>query len=212
MMVNIINGLIVIVLTGGPCAGKTTVLKAILEEFAGLVTVVPEIASFLLNNGFPKPDPWTEEWQDAFERAILPLQVAFETAYGIIAKLKGHRIMVCDRGLMDTAVYLPGGTQQLATVLGIDISLAFARYSAVIHVESLATADPNKYGKQENDGRFEPLERAQSLERATKAVWSQHPTYIFLEGGRGAGRKSDQVIGIIKFMLAGSVSTAEKKV
>lgn len=210
MMVNIINGLIVIVLTGGPCAGKTTVLKAILEEFAGQVTVVPEIASFLLNNGFPKPDPWTEEWQAAFERAILPLQIAFETAYSVIAKLKGHKVLVCDRGLMDAAAYLPGGTQQLAADFGVNIAEGFARYSAVIHVESLATADPNKYGKQENEGRFEPLDRAQKLEMATRAIWSQHSTYIFLEGGRGAGRKSDQVIGIIKFMLAGS--TAENKV
>jgi dephospho-CoA kinase len=42
-----------IVLTGGPCAGKTSCLRAIRAEFGEQVVTVPEVATLLLNNGFP---------------------------------------------------------------------------------------------------------------------------------------------------------------
>lgn len=44
-----------IVLTGGPCSGKTTVLRAIAEEFRGRIVLVPEVATLLLSGGFPIP-------------------------------------------------------------------------------------------------------------------------------------------------------------
>lgn len=42
-----------IVLTGGPCAGKTTVLNVLKQEFAGQILVIPEAATLLLSGGFP---------------------------------------------------------------------------------------------------------------------------------------------------------------
>lgn len=42
-----------IALTGGPCAGKTTILKRLNQDLGQQILTVPETASILLMGGFP---------------------------------------------------------------------------------------------------------------------------------------------------------------
>ena len=196
-----------IVLTGGPCGGKSTVLKAINEEFRDQIILVPEVATILLEGGFPIPGkdlPWSEEWQTAFQSAVLPLQHAFEEAREMMAKSKGSSLIICDRGVLDGAAYTPGGVKEFCRRFGMDSASALARYDAIIHLESLATSDPNKYGKAGNENRFEPLERAQSLEMSTRSAWEIHSRQIIVNGRRGIDGKISEVVGIIRFLLADS--------
>ena len=54
-----------IVLTGGPCSGKTTVLNAIKKRFGTAVVASPEAATIPLSGGFPLPGrdlDWSPEW------------------------------------------------------------------------------------------------------------------------------------------------------
>src|SRR4051812_35381169 len=100
-----------IVLTGGPCSGKTTVQRALSEEFHDEVVLVPEAATMLLDHGFPVPGkhlPWGQEWQATLQAAILPLQRALEDAYLLVAANRGSQLVVCDRGVLDGAAYTPG--------------------------------------------------------------------------------------------------------
>lgn len=194
-----------IVLTGGPCSGKTTVLRAIAEEFRGQVVLVPEVATLLLSGGFPTPGKdveWSEEWQAAFQAAVLPLQRSIEDAYALMAKGNGAGLLVCDRGVLDGAAYTPGGVEEFCRRYGVDAGEAVGRYTAVIHLESLATSAPEKYGRGGNDQRFEPLERAQALEQATRAAWETHPRRVLIEGRPGIEAKVAEVIGIVRFLLA----------
>ena len=46
-----------IVLTGGPCAGKTTMAQILSRAFHGSVVNVPESASLLFSGGFPRFPP-----------------------------------------------------------------------------------------------------------------------------------------------------------
>jgi len=194
-----------LVLTGGPCSGKTTVLGALAEEFRSLITLVPEVATILLSGGFPMPGkdlPWSESWQAAFQAAIVPLQRSFEDACQLLAQADGRELLVCDRGILDGAAYTPGGLPEFCVKYGVDSTEAAKRYEAVIHLESLATADPPKYGKIGNESRFEPLERARELEENTRQAWSSHPRHIVIEGRRGIEGKISETIGIVKFLLA----------
>jgi hypothetical protein len=77
-----------------------------------------------------------------------------------------------------------------------------ARYEAVIHLESLATAGPEKYGKIGNASRFEPLERIQRLDAATRAARGEHPRHLVIDGRRGFEAKVAEVLGIIRYLLA----------
>lgn len=192
-----------IVLTGGCCSGKTTVLGALREEFAGQVILVPEMATILFEGGFPAPGKdlvWSEEWQAAFQAAVLPLQTSFEDAFAL--KGNGCRLMICDRGILDGAAYTPGGVDEFCRRYGVDAAEALARYQAVIHLESLATADPEKFGKAGNENRFESLEEAQELEHKTRAAWDAHPRHLVIDGRRGIEGKISGVIGIVRFLLA----------
>ena len=190
-----------IVLTGGPCSGKTTTLAALRQEFGENIMVVPEVATMLLSSGFPVPGrdcDWSQEWQDVFQSAIVALQQSMETAYFLVAKAKGIKMLVCDRGLLDGAAYTPGGLQEFCAKHGVDENEALASYDEVIHLESLATACPEKYGKVGNDHRFEPLERAQELERNTRAAWVRHSCHRVISGDCGIDRKISEVVAIVR--------------
>lgn len=193
------------VITGGPCSGKTTICNAIKEEFGEEAIPAPEVATMLLSSGFPVPGrdlPWSQDWQDAFQGAVLPVQTSIENAFKLKANGAQRRILICDRGVLDGAAYTQGGLEEFCKRYNVDLQASLRRYSAVIHLESLATADPGKYGKTGNNNRFEPLERAQELELATQQVWKSHPRHIMITGKRGIEGKMSEVFGIIRFLLA----------
>lgn len=197
-----------IVITGGPCSGKSTVIRTLREEFGSSIVLVPEVATILLGNGFPVPGSdvdWSEEWQAAFQAAVLPLQERIEDAFDLVARSSGATVSVCDRGLLDGAAYTPGGLNAFAETYGVQIDIALGRYAAVIHLESVATAEPKKYGKVGNESRFETLERAVELEYATQAVWGSHERHIVVSGKRGIEGKISEVMGIVRFLIAEKV-------
>jgi predicted ATPase len=194
-----------IVLTGGPCSGKTTILQALREEFADSIVVVPEAATLLLANGFPIPGKhlvWSLQWQASLQEAILPLQQALEKAYALVAAQLGSRLIVCDRGTMDGAAYTPGGALEFCRTYSLDLHQVLAGYEAIIHLESLATAAPEKYGKDGNLSRFETLAEAQRLEHATRAAWARHPRHFVIDGRTAFDSKVAEVLGIVRSLLA----------
>jgi predicted ATPase len=198
-----------IVLTGGPCSGKTAVQRILRAEFAREVVFVPEAATLLLEGGFPVPGrhlPWSARWQAAFQSAVLPLQRSLEEAHVLLAEGQGCRLLVCDRGLLDGAAYTPGGLAEFCRCHGIDAVEALGRYAAVLHLESLATAEPGQYGQAGNAARFESLAEAQQLEHATRAAWRDHPRYYFIDGKRGLEGKEVEVVAILRALLAEGVS------
>ena len=173
-----------VVLTGGPCAGKTSILHILESEFGNKIVFVPEVATLLLDGGFPVPGKhlsFSEEWQIAFEGAILPLQKTLEDAYVLVAQHK-KRVLICDRGLFDVMAYTQWDLHQFCQNFGFDCEREMARYSMILHLESLATAAPADYGHKGNKSRFEPLERARILELSVRRSWQEHPQRVFIAG------------------------------
>lgn len=172
-----------IVLTGGPCAGKSTVLAVLQQQFVGAVLVVPEAATMLLSSGFPFPGRdlvWSPEWQTAFQTAIAALQPQLERAYEMQAVERNARILICDRGLLDGAAYTPGGLEEFCQRYTVVLQEAHARYASVFHLESCATGAPEFYGTAGNEMRMEAIEEAIALEYKTRAAWHGHPEWTFL--------------------------------
>lgn len=193
-----------VVLTGGPCAGKTTVLKVLQQEFAGQALVVPEVATMLLEGGFPVPGKdveWSPEWQAAFQKAIATVQISMENAYELKAQEKGIEVLVCDRGLLDGAAYTPGGVEVFCKIYGVNHAEALARYAAVLHLESLAVGDPELYGKTNNASRFEDLEEAARLEHTTRRAWQDHPRFTFLSCESGLEEKIAAACRVVRELI-----------
>lgn len=98
------------VLTGGPCAGKTTALARIsnyLRQRGFRVFCVPEAATMLFTAGATFADLDTEDKLIAFQANLLFTQMHLEDTLTDIAKSLGvPAVILCDRGTMDGSAYL----------------------------------------------------------------------------------------------------------
>lgn len=172
-----------IVITGGPCAGKSSLIAMLKEEFGDGIITVPEAATLLLAGGFPMPGKhidWCDEWQYAFQKSVLHLHRSLEEAYALMARRKGARLLVCDNGLPSGAAYMPGGLKQFIKMYGIDFDHELLNYDSVIHLETIALTQPEKYGKHNNEHRYTTLAEAIRHDNLIKELWESHPNRFIL--------------------------------
>lgn len=162
-----------IVLTGGPGGGKTTAADLYRREIGEDVVVVPEAATLLYTGGFPREgDP---EVKKATQRAIYHVQTNLEDAQS--AHFKG-RILLCDRGTIDGAVYWPTDPLDFFIHLETSLEKELDRYDAVIFFETAAVGGISIEGG--NPTRTESIEEAIRLDHKLKKLWSQHPHFVFI--------------------------------
>lgn len=194
-----------IAVTGGPASGKTETLEKIAREFGNSVQVAVELPTRMLE-AFPIPgreiDP-TPELMTLLQKGVIPSQLALEEWHKRAALEKGARLVICDRGLLDAAAYVPGGLSAFKKIVGLDISQIHSRYAKVIHLESLATANPTLYEKVKgsNQSRYETLEQAIEREMATRKAWENHPNRSFIEGSKGIEHVTASVLEIVSSYL-----------
>ncbi|MBQ1761157.1 MAG: ATP-binding protein, partial [Prevotella sp.] len=131
-----------IVLTGGPCAGKTTALVRIIEHFSSLgfkVFTIPEVPTLFTQAGM---DYLTDNKNFFYEgeKATLEIQLALEDRFLRMAEqCTEPTILVCDRGTMDISAYMsPELWEDITTVVGTSTAELRARYDAVLHLVSAA--------------------------------------------------------------------------
>lgn len=102
-----------IVLTGGPCAGKTTALARMserLNDFGFTVLRVPEAATLLQSGGLTFAGLRQEQVVD-MQAHLMRTQAALEDEFDGIARsmtrYSSHpAVLICDRGLMDGRAYV----------------------------------------------------------------------------------------------------------
>lgn len=177
-----------IVLTGGPCAGKSEVLEKIVARYGEKVVIVPEIATKVLSVpyeeggvGIPGKDlDWSPEWQEKFQEKVIFEQLwAEEDAEDLAENSKENKIIICDRGVLDGAAYTIGGRNEFIKNFLLSLSKCLGRYDKVIHLNSLATDRPETYKElqKSNPCRFEAIERARELDQNIAEVWMDHQDY-----------------------------------
>jgi hypothetical protein len=196
-----------VVLTGGPCAGKTSCLRAIREWFGGQVITAPEAATLVLGSGFPPPGHELihcplDEWIRAFQGSILSIQQELEASFERLAQNCRVRLIVCDRGVLDGAAYWPGGREAFLRHFGQSLEDCFARYRSVLHLQSLAESHPHLYGTENNAIRYEGLAEALRVERAVRAAWEGHPGLVVIPGEVEQQAKIARVIEHLQAMLS----------
>ena len=97
-----------IVITGGPCAGKTTAMSWIMNNLTRMgwcVLFVPETATELISGGVA---PWTCGTNLDYQKVQVKLQLTKEELFEQAARtMKQEKILiVCDRGFMDNKAYM----------------------------------------------------------------------------------------------------------
>lgn len=162
-----------IVITGGPCAGKTTLLGLLAAAFVGRgreVVLVNECATELLAQGIT-PDSCGSVL--AFQRHVFDLQLDKEDR---LAGISGDAVVLLDRGLMDNAGYLPDDQlDMLLSERGMTRRSACARYDAVVHLVTAAIGAERYFSHETNEHRLEGIEEAVRVDEALRAGWADHP-------------------------------------
>jgi predicted ATPase len=175
------------VLTGGPCAGKTTALARLggfLGERGFRVYTVPEAATLLFSNGHAFQDLALPGMELAFQLAVIRTQIHLEDTFASLARATGDKtVLLCDRGTMDGSAYVSREIfEQVLAKLGEDeITLRDGRYNAVLHLVTAAVGAEEFYTLANNQTRTESPEVAAQLDENTKNAWSGHPRQIIID-------------------------------
>ena len=173
-----------IVLTGGPCAGKTTALVKITEYFSGFgykVFNVPEVPTIYSTAGWNYLTPNRSLYYQG-ERAILETQLALENQFVRLAEVcKKPVLIVCDRGTMDISAYIqPDEWDEITAMAGTSPNELLERYDAVLHLVSAADGAEQYYTTATNATRYEQaneegLQIARMLDKKIIKAWTGHP-------------------------------------
>lgn len=182
-----------IVITGGPGAGKTAVLELARKHLCDKISVLPEAASIVFGGGFWRHD--TDVGRKAAQRAIFHVQREAER----LALEEGHSALIlCDRGTIDGVAYWPGSPESYFNELGLDRNAELNRYIAVIHLHT--PSDVGGYNLS-NPVRVETAIQAAEIDRKIVAAWDGHPQRFFVNNKYDFLAKARDAIDIIRKLL-----------
>ncbi|MBR3178725.1 MAG: AAA family ATPase [Clostridia bacterium] len=167
-----------IVLTGGPCAGKTTAQSWIqnnMPKYGYRVLFVPETATELIGGG---ADPKLFNSNLDYQRCQMRLQLEKEKVFEQAAQaMPAEKVLiVCDRGTIDNKAYMTDlDFLRLCEELGTSEVELRDRYDAVFHLVTAAKGASKAYTTANNEARKETAEEASELDDKLIAAWTGHP-------------------------------------
>ncbi|MBR1462752.1 MAG: AAA family ATPase [Prevotella sp.] len=199
-----------IVLTGGPCAGKTTALVRIIEHFSSRgykVFTIPEVPTLYSLAGWNYLTPNKDLYYEG-ERAILKTQLVLEDTFMQMAEVcKKPTLIVCDRGTLDISAYMtPEMWEEITAKEGTNTSELRARYDAVLHLVSAADGAEQYYTVATNATRYEQVNEeglriARELDKKVIKAWTGHPHLRVINNHDDFEKKLNRVIKEISHVL-----------
>ena len=153
-----------IVLTGGPCGGKTDSIEFLskkLIEQDYLVKVVDETANFLLKLGYmPSVNISTFDFQN------LLFKIQFLNEYMSEGK---SNILLCDRGLFDGKVYIGNDDfQKILDLNKVKEKEVFSTYDGALYFRSISYEYPDEFSKKRI---YESPEVGRIRDERCKEIW-----------------------------------------
>lgn len=194
-----------IVLTGGPCAGKTTALVKVIEHFSSRgykVFTIPEVPTIFLQAGMDYLTK-NQDWFYEGEKSTLEIQLAFEDDFTRMAQtINGPVVIICDRDALDISAYLPTEMWEKITGLcNVTTQQLRDRYDAVLHLVSAADGAEQYYNTTSNEMRTEGIEKARLLDRKVIQAWTGHPHLRVINNHDNFDTKINRVLKEISAVL-----------
>ena len=204
-----------IALTGGPAAGKTTLISRILKEFTvddgWKVITVPETATELISGFGLGP----------FENCMSMLQFQYFVIGDQLHKeqlaIKGAEtvpqdkiLIIFDRAIFDDRAYIP--QDEFEEVLkSFDTTPAemVTHYDAVLHLVTCAKGAEFAYNYG-NEARYEDVETARMRDDQTLDAWSAHPNVHIIDNSVDFEDKINRAIAEIYKIVGMSMPEVTK--
>lgn len=178
-----------VVLTGGPGAGKTAVLEMMRRCLCEHVVLLPEAATIVFGGGFPRVA--TSSGRRAAQRAICRIQRELET---LACAEEPPCVVLCDRGTLDGLAYWPGTEEEFFSDLVLERPNELSRYHAVIHMRTPAA--PRYEGS--NALRVETWLEAMAIDARIEGAWAGHPRRFFVESVARFDEKASRAGALIR--------------
>ncbi len=193
-----------IVITGGPCAGKTTAMSWIQNAFTSLgytVLFVPETATEFIGGGVA---PWTCGSNRDYQLVQVSLQITKEKLFEQAARtMRADKILiVCDRGVLDNKAYMtPEEFAYVMNALKVNEVELRDGYDAVFHLVTAAKGAEEFYTTANNQARIETVSQACELDDKLLASWTGHPRLRVIDNATDFEVKMRRLIGEISSCL-----------
>lgn len=193
-----------IVITGGPCAGKTTAMSWIQSNFTKLgytVLFVPEAATELITGGVA---PWTCGSNVEYQKCQMKLQLEKEKIFeqGAVSMPVDKVLIVCDRGALDNKAYMTDlDFSCVLDALGCNEVELRDNYDAVFHLVTAAKGAEQFYTTANNTARTETVEQAAALDDKLIAAWTGHPHLRIIDNATDFEDKLKRLVAEISSFL-----------
>ena len=177
-----------IVITGGPCAGKSTAMSRISKELTQLgykVLIIAESATELISSGLTPVD--FEEFQTYLTKYQLDKERIYEEAS---KTLDQKAIIICDRGVLDNKAYMNEEMwSRVLYTLGTNEVELRDNYGAVFHLVTAAKGAEEFYTTENNQARWETPEQARDNDTKVMQAWTGHPHFRIIDNSTGFDEK-----------------------
>lgn len=166
-----------LVLTGGPCGGKSTAITKIFDELTKKgysVIIVPESATEVIVSGVTT----NLIGNIKFQEMLFEKQLQKEELYKkVVEYIPNDRIVILyDRGIIDNKCYMTSNDfNSLLKKYRTNEMEVKSRYDAVFHLVTAADGAQEYYTTKNNSARKENIEEARSLDKKCIAAWNGHP-------------------------------------
>ena len=196
-----------IVLTGGPCGGKTTALDRVssyLRERGFQVCMCPEVFTVLASNGMSLDFFAVQGMDIVIQTTVLNVQESLERGMETILRATGlPAVLLCDRGAMDGLAYMDQANfEGILHSQGKRVcDVREGRYNAVFHMVTAAEGAEAFYSLDNNVARSETAEQARELDSKTQRCWAGHPHLVVLDNSTDFEGKLQRLVeGIAKLV------------
>ncbi len=162
-----------VVLTGGPGAGKTAVLEIARKQLCNHIAILPEAASIVFGGGFWRLE--SNSARQAAQKAIMHVQQEMEN---LVLGEHQWALGLCDRGVPDGLAYWPDDDESFWQATGTTLAETYDKYYSVIH---LRTPSEDQGYNHQNPIRIETAHQAAQIDEKIHAVWSNHPRYRMVD-------------------------------
>ena len=205
-----------IVLTGGPAAGKTTLISRILKEFKSedgwKVITIPETATELISGFGIRPFGNCVSMEE-FQYFVIQDQLHKESLALKAAQMVPEEkvLIIYDRAVMDDKAYVSDSQfQDILAHFGKTEEQILSGYDAVLHLVTCAKGAEYAYNFG-NAARYESLEDARAKDDLTLRAWSSHPSLYIIDNSIDFEDKINRAIAQIYRILGQSAPAVEKR-